>query len=125
MTDLNDIPKDFPNAPTVAAIAGAHPKVLATKVGGSYYALGCSPQEHHARWQMCEDLAHQFAAKCRESKAGKRAHLTEVEILDQYLTRLLKTRWGTDAELKWVIRRTASMLCWPVPALAKENHFGN
>jgi hypothetical protein len=69
---------------------------------------------------MCEDLAEQLVAKSLESKAGKRSHMTETEILAQYLPRLIETKWTSEAEAKWVIRRTGELLEWPLPACAEE-----
>lgn len=51
---------------------------------------------------------------------GKRSHLSEVAILDQYLPRLIATKWTTEAEARWTIRRVAAMLSWPVPPDALE-----
>lgn len=45
--------------------------------------------------------------------------MSEVAILDQYLVRLMQTKWGSDDEMRWVIRRTAALLEWPVPEAAK------
>lgn len=125
MTTFEKIPPDFPVRVIAGAISGAQPKLLAVKFEGKYYALGSSPPERYERWLNCEDLAHQFVAKCRETKAGKRAEMPEIEILAQYLRRLLKMGWGSDSEMKWVIRRAASLLCWPVPELAREDASGD
>lgn len=46
--------------------------------------------------------------------------MSEEEILDQYCVRVLKTGWGSDDEMKWVIRRAAAILGWPVPASAAQ-----
>ena len=46
--------------------------------------------------------------------------MTEVEILDHYLVRLLKTGWGSDAEMRWVIRRAAELAAWPAPDSARD-----
>lgn len=79
---------------------------------------GGTPPELFARWEICEDLAQHLAVKSIESKAGKRAHRSEEEVLAQYLERLLKTGSDTDAEMTWVIHRTAELLGWQVPATA-------
>jgi hypothetical protein len=82
---------------------------------GKLYAAGCSPTEIYQSWHYCEGMAAIFVQKCRRNQHGKYAHLNEVRILDQYCARLLKTQWSTDEELKWVIRRAANLLGWPVP----------
>lgn len=73
---------------------------------------------------MCEDLARQMSAKSLESKAGKRSHMSKIEILDHYLGQLIRTRWTSEDEARWVIRRVASMLFWPIPPAA-EAHGGS
>lgn len=41
---------------------------------------------------MSDDLAEQLAKASRESKAGKRVHMTDSEILDQYFSGLVAKR---------------------------------
>lgn len=106
---------DFPKPMHYGAVSGMQPKSLMTEYNGRFYSPGCSPPELYERWVVCEDLAQQLSTKSRESKAGKRAHMTEVEILNQYLPRLIATRWTSEDEARWVIRRTAVLLNWPVP----------
>lgn len=110
------VPSDFPRPVRLGALPGAQPKLLASHYNGRFYAPGSSPPEVFERWTVCEDLAQQLATKSLESKAGKRSHLTETEILDQYLPRLIATHWTSEAEAKWVIRRTAELLNWPAPS---------
>jgi len=113
------VPADFPRPLHMGSVSGFQPKLLGTMYNGKIYATGCTPPELYRRWDACEDLAKQFVEKCKQSKAGKRAHMSEIEILDQYLPRLIETRWTSEAEAKWVIRRTAELLSWPVPYAAK------
>ena len=89
-----------------------------TKYEGRFYSPGCSPPELEERWCRCQNLVDQLVVKSLESKAGKRSHMTELEILDQYLPRLIDTEWTSEAEARWVIRRTAELLNWPVPPAA-------
>jgi hypothetical protein len=122
-TSANDtpayaIPADFPRPCIASALAGYQPKLALVGYQGKFYLPGGAPPELFARWDICEDLAQQFVPKCRESKAGKRSHMSETAILDQYLLRLLKTNWGSDEEMRWVIRRAAGILGWPVPETA-------
>ena len=125
--DLNDpsaqyaVPADFPRPDVASSVAGSQPKLALVGYEGKYYLPGGTPPERLARWDVCEDLAVQFVAKCLESKAGKRSDMSEVEILDQYLVRLMKTGWGSDDEMRWVIRRTAELLGWPVPEAASAS----
>ena len=114
------VPADFPRPIHLGALPGGQVKLLMVKYGGRYYSPGCTPPELWERWDYCEDLAHQFCQKCLDNKAGKRAHMTETAILEQYLERLLETGWGSDAEMRWLIRRTAELAHWPAPAAALE-----
>lgn len=112
------VPGDFPRPVHHGAVGGAQPKFLAVQYNGRFYSPGCTPPELFQRWDVCEDLAQQLSAKSLESKAGKRAHMPEVDILEQYLPRLIAMKWTSEEEAKWVIRRAAALLGWPVPPAA-------
>jgi len=114
--DYSKIPADFPLPEVTGAVSGFQSKLLLTSYEGKFYATGCTPSELYARWNRCEDIALQLATKALESKAGKRSHMSELEILDQYLPRLIATGWTSEAEARFIIRRTALILAWPVPA---------
>lgn len=115
------VPVDFPRPAHRGAVPGVQPKMLMTQYKGRFYVPGCTPPELFQRWDVCEDLAKQLSAKSLESQAGKRSNMSEVEILDQYLPRLIATRWTTEEEARWVIRRAAALLGWPVPPAAQES----
>lgn len=115
--DFN-VPTDFPRPAHLGAVSGSQPKMLLTKSGDKFHSQGYAPEELHARWQVCEDLAQQFTVKASETKAGKRSHMTEQDILEQYLIRSLKMNWGSPQEMRWVFRRTATLLNWPAPPAA-------
>lgn len=118
---FNRIPAGFPRPVNLGAVPGAQPKLLMIKYQGRYYAPGCTPPELLERWNICEDLAQQLVVKSRESKVGKRAHMTEVQILEQYLPRLIETHWTSEDEARWVMRRVADLLKWPIPESAAEH----
>lgn len=113
--DYSRVPADFPRPCIPGAVSGFQPKLLLTQHNGRFYGPGCAPPEVYARWNRCEDLANQLAAKAIESKKGKRRHMSELEILDQYLPRLIATRWTSEPEARFIIRRAAQILGWPVP----------
>ena len=114
------VPDDFPRPQIHSSVAGYQAKLPLVASGGRLYLPGCTPRELYVRWDICEDLAQQFAVKSRECKVGKRRHMSEEAILDQYCLRAMQTGWGSDDEMKWVIRRAAAILGWPVPASAAE-----
>jgi len=117
--DYSQVPIDFPRPELGGAVSGFQPKLLLTRHEGKLYSPGCTPPELYARWEHCEDLARHLAAKSLESKDGKRRHMSEVEILEQYLPRLIATKWTSEAEARFTIRRVAQILGWPVPASAQ------
>jgi hypothetical protein len=117
--DYRKVPVDFPRPEIPGAVSGFQDKLLLTQYGGQFYALGCTPPELYSRWDRCEDLAKQLAAKSLESKHGKRAHMSELEILEQYLPRLIQTLWTSEPEARFIIRRAAHLLGWPVPSSAQ------
>ncbi|WP_306391583.1 hypothetical protein [Telluria beijingensis] len=117
-SDYAQVPADFPRPVHLGAVPGAQLKLLMTQYDGRFYLPGCTPPEIFWRWDVCENLARHISAKSIESKAGKRSHMSEVEILDQYLPRLIATNWVSEEEAKWIVRRTAIILGWPVPLAA-------
>jgi hypothetical protein len=119
--DYSKIPADYPRSEVYGAVSGFHPKLLLVRYAdGKFYAPGCTPPELHLRWDACEDLANKLAAKALESKHGKRSHMSEVEVLEQYLPRLIATKWTSEAEARFIIRRAAKILGWPVPSAAEQ-----
>jgi hypothetical protein len=114
------VPADFPRPERISAVSGFQAKVAVSQYNRNYYASGSSPQEIAERWDICRDLAKQLKGKALASKAEKRSAMAEVDILDQYLTRLIRTKWTSEAEARWIIRCVAEMLSWEVPAAAVE-----
>lgn len=112
--DLETVPPDFPRHADIASVAGVHPKlaVIRDASTGNYVAQRDS-DETEERFAVCEDLAEQLASKCSRNRDGKYRHLSEREILDQLLKRLLTSGWGSSAEMTWTARRTAEKLGWP------------
>jgi hypothetical protein len=115
--DWSKVPEDFPRPLHMGAIGGAQPKFLTVKFQGRYYVPGATPPEIYERWILCSDLAEQLTEKSVESKAGKRSHMSEAEILEQYFIRLLHTKWTSEAEARWIITSVARKLNWNIPVL--------
>ena len=114
MTDFT-VPDDFPRPQHLGAVPGAQSKFLAVEYEGRYYSPGCAPPELHERWQHCMQYVPQFVSSCIETKRGKRKDMSEVDILAQYLVRLIESTWVSADEGRWVMRETAKMLGWPIP----------
>ena len=107
------VPADFPRESDIASVAGVQPKLAVTRdaVSGKYVAHSGN-DEIAARFSVCDDLAEQLASKCARNRNGKYQHLSEREILDQLLKRLLTSGWGNPAEMRWTARQTANKLGW-------------
>lgn len=118
MSNEFDVPADFPRPRHLGAVPGAQEKILVTRYQGRFYSPGCTPPELYANWKHCVSLVEQFVPACIETKAGKRAHMSEEAILAQYLTRLIETKWCSEEESRWVICETAKLLRWPAPEAA-------
>lgn len=116
--DFTQVPVDFPRYKISGAVSGCQPKLLLKQYKGRFYAVGCTPPELYRRWYRCEELAKQLAAKSLESKRGKRSHMSELGILEQYLPRLISTGWTSESEARFIIRRAAELLNWPAPLAA-------
>lgn len=108
-------PEDFPISPAPHALAGNQAKIGIVEFEGKYYLPGETPIEHHHRWEICEDIAKQIAEKCLKKRTAEYAHLTEQEILAMFQALLLKTGWGSKAEMQWTIRRVSDFLKWSFP----------
>jgi hypothetical protein len=84
---------------------------------GKYYVLGDTPRERWHDWSYSESMVQHFLFKCPETKQGKRAHMSESEIIAQYYESAVgaQGRYGTEAQLRWTFQRVAQLLDWPVP----------
>lgn len=115
--DLVGVPADFPWQLQTGSVSGAAPKLLLVRNDdGSYGTPRLSAEERTERWEICEDLAKQFAGAALKSKSGKRSDWREEDILQQYLPRLLKMGWASSSESSWILRRAGVILNWPLPA---------
>lgn len=114
-----EVPADFPRERISGVVPGAQPKFVGTLYHGKYYLFGCTPPEVFDRWCMCEDLAMQLSARCLASKSGKRSHMTQKEILQQYFTRLVNMKWTTINEAHWIIKRAACIAGWNFPGVTE------
>jgi hypothetical protein len=115
-----DVPLDFPRPRILGAVSGAAPKVLLVRApGGKFVAPTISDEERVVRWKYCEQIARHLVDTSLSSKNGKRSHMTELAILEQYVPRLIATGWTSDEETKWIFRRVGALLGWAVPESCK------
>jgi len=105
------------------AVSGYQPKLLLTSsANGRFYTPGNTPRERWHDWQYSMSLASAMEQKCLESKTGKRAHMSETEIILQYYLRAVKAngRYGTEEQLKWTFTLVAKNLGWPLPEACRS-----
>jgi len=111
------IPANFPREELIAALTGIQPKLAVRfDAANRTYSSSTPSDELQARFDLCEDLAHQLAQKCVRNRSTKYAHMSEEKILTSFYKKLNTTGWGSKAEMQWVIRRTADLLNWLAPA---------
>lgn len=119
--NYDDVPSDYPYAEHFGAVAGAHPKLLLVRFQGRYYTPGNTPEQRWNDWKYSESMVEHMVAKCLESKNGKRAHMSEKDIIAQYYERTVagNGRFGTIPQLKWTFTKVAERLGWPLPDVCK------
>lgn len=107
------IPDDFPIAETLGALTGAHPQLGLVEEGGKFYATGTSPHEVAQAFDVCEDLAVQMVPYCQRKLTE--FHNDQAATLRAVFQGLLKKNWCTVDQSKWIMRKTAERLGWPLP----------
>ncbi len=106
--NLSDVPEDFPRGNTAAALPGSQTKYLAREINGRF-VVGLTQGELRERWENCEDLAQQLAARTLRKLAeglisDLEAFYTETE------HRVKGQGWGlSNDEVIWLIRRTRAL----------------
>jgi hypothetical protein len=118
--ESEEVPADFPRQEILGAVGGAAPKLLLVRApGGKFVAPTISDEERVVRWRYCEYFVQHLVDASLRCKSGKRAHMSELAILEQYDSRLRALGWTSDDEAKWIFRRVGALLGWPVPESCK------
>lgn len=103
--DMRRVPDDFPRGSTAATVPGAQPKFLARKIGDRYI-VGLTEEELRARWDYCEDLAQQLAARTRRKIAS--GLVPDLEAFYKETERRVQGQgWDVNEnEVQWIMKRT-------------------
>jgi len=101
---MKDVPEGFPRGFAASTIPGTQAKFLARKVG-ERYIVGPTPEELYDRWDRCEDLAQQLAARTlRKQAAGLISDLDTFYKETEY--RVRGQGWNlSEDEVQWLLKR--------------------
>jgi hypothetical protein len=118
MTIEFEVAADFPQPAVYPPAAGLWPELaLATDKSRFYRPDGTLP-ELYMRWIIFAGLALRLVTKAAQSKEGKCASRSEVDILDQYCLRAIKIEWGSNLDTRRASRRVSALIGWPVQPFA-------
>jgi hypothetical protein len=112
---MKDVPEDFPRGRTAPTVPGAQPKFIARKIEGRY-VVGLTEAELHDRWDYCEDLALQLAARTlRKQTAGLVSDLDAFYRETEH--RVRGQGWDlSNDEVIWLMKRTRALAEYPTPS---------
>lgn len=103
-----EVPADFPRD-VYAAVSGVQPKLTARLIDGQF-VVGMTPEELYGRWDVCEYLAKQLAARTRRHQADGRASDLDAHFKDTE-RRVRAQPWELSSEeIDWVMKRTRELV---------------
>jgi len=109
------IPDDFPGGAPLASLAGAQPKLAVRLVNGKYI-VGLTEEERLERYEVCEDLAQQFAVYCARKISENRSLTHDLALARARVGFARKVSLGewdfSEAEQDWVMKRAQQILAW-------------
>ena len=71
-------------------------------------------------WNICEELALHLAQECSHVQAEADRSVRSIDTLLKSYRLIEALGWGEPALLRWVVRRVAALLQWPVPEIARQ-----
>lgn len=120
------VPPDFPRTPSLAAVAGAQPKLPARSVDGQF-VVGFTHDELKARFELCEDLVEQLNSYCRRKQA-EHPDWSQVEVLSKVAKAVRAKAAGGEegwelsvAEQRWVLDKVSERLNESVDGTASRH----
>jgi hypothetical protein len=84
------------------------------------YEPGRTPGQRCLDWNVCEELALYLAGECDRTKAREDRSVRPVDILLKAYRMVEGLGWGEPPLLRWIFRRVAALLDWPLPDIAKQ-----
>jgi len=101
---MSKVPEDFPRFTPAATIPGAQLKFIARKIDGRF-VVGLTEEELYERWEYCEDLAQQLAARTQRKKAA--GLISDFEVFYKETEQRVRGQgWDvTNDEVIWLMNR--------------------
>jgi hypothetical protein len=79
-----------------------------------------TPLNRSLDWNICEELALHLAQECSHVQAEADRSVRPIDTLLKSYRLIEALGWGEPPLLKWVVRRVAALLQWPVPDIARQ-----
>ncbi|MFC5459286.1 hypothetical protein [Massilia niabensis] len=81
---------------------------------------GGTPLNRCLNWNICEELALHLASECAQVQAEADQSARPIDVLLKAYLVVETLGWGEPPLLRWVVRRVAALLNWPVPDIARQ-----
>jgi hypothetical protein len=81
---------------------------------------GDMPLNRCLNWNICEELALHLAGECAQVQVEADRSVRPIDILLKTYRLMEGLGWVEPPLLRWVVRRVADLLHWPVPAIARQ-----
>lgn len=81
---------------------------------------GNMPLDRCLNWNICEELALDLASECAQVQVEADRSVRPIDILLKSYSLMEGLGWGEPPLLRWIVRRVAGLLHWPVPDIARR-----
>lgn len=78
------------------------------------------PLDRCMNWNICEELALDLASECAQVQVEAGRFVRPIDILLKSYSLMEGLGWGEPPLLRWIVRRVAGLLQWPVPDIARR-----
>jgi hypothetical protein len=95
-TDYTSVPCDFPLQP------------------------GGTPLNRCLNWNICEELALHLAGEFAQAQLDMDRSVRPIDVLLKSYRLVESLGWGEPPLVRWVVRRVAALLNWPIPDIARQ-----
>lgn len=101
---MRKVPEDFPRGAPAATMPGAQLKFVARKID-ERYVVGLTEEELCERWEYCEDLAQQLAARTQRKRAA--GLISDLDVFYKETEQRVRAQgWDlSNDEVTWLMNR--------------------